>query len=495
MNKKKLKYGGFSLLVIVVFLTAVILLNVLAGMLTGRFYLKADLTESGLYSLSDKAVEVLEGIDETVDLIVLSDESAWLAHATWVRIVDILQNYSAMTGGRIRVQYVNPALNSFNGPEFGNSLSQLKEAYPDLEGMKQDDIILLSARRAITVPVSNLFSWSYDSYGQPVITGVNADQELVSALLYVLSEQVARAVFLEGHNENPAEVIRFLFERFGYACSSLTLALEDIPDDTVVVVSSAPKTDFLSEEIGKLEDYLAAGGNAMIFYDFNTLSLPRLDGFLEQWGVTVDSHLVCDEQYSLSADFSVIVAGVRSGLLPSLSAAEAAEKRVALYLARPVRSLWANGQRGSYTALPFIQTFSSSSYAKDFGGGQLTTPEREDGDLSGPFALGYDIRRASNAPDGSQVFAHMIVSSAGLIDDTFLSYYGQSFYNLELMADFANDFNPFGQSVYIPSKQIVGAQVPVSAGQARAVLLLMVIALPLIIILLGILVWRRRRHQ
>ena len=497
MDRKKLKYGGFSLLITVLFLTAVVLLNIFAGMLTERFYLKADLTQTGIYSLSDKAAEVLSGIGETVDVIVLSDESAWIAdpQGLRVRIVEILQNYASMSGGRLRIQYVNPDLNSFAGPEYNNSLTELKEAHAELEGMTRDDVILLSARRAVRVPAASLFSLGYDDYGQTVVTGMKADQELVGGLLYVLSEQVARVVFLEGHREDETGILRLLFERYGYTHSDVNLALQDIPEDTVVVISSAPKTDFLTEEIYKLEEYLSNGGNAMIFYDYNTLSLPLLDDFLGQWGLSVDSKMICDEQYSYFSQRNFVGAPVRAGILPSLSDAEASGIPVAMVGARPVRSEWAGDARGRFAAYPLIQTYSASSYAKDYGAGGAESLERESGDESGPFALGYHVRQTTYDMAGSPVHSNLIVSSIGLVDDIFLNYYGQYFYNIQLIADLANDLNPFGQSVYIPGKQLGGEAMPVSAGQARAVLILMVITLPLVILALGILVWRRRRHQ
>ncbi|MDR0324668.1 MAG: GldG family protein [Oscillospiraceae bacterium] len=497
MNKKKLKYGGFSLLITLLFLTAIVLLNVFAGMLTERFFLKADLTETGLYSLSDKAAEVLSGVSETVDIIVLSEESLWHADSSGLRtrIIDILQNYSAVSGGRLRVQYVNPDLNSFDGPEYNNSLSVLKDAYSELEGLQRDDIIIKSVRRATRVPAASLFTVSYDDYGNSVATGIRADQELISALLYVLSEKVAGAVFIEGHREDSAERLKWVFDKCGYAISTINLALQDIPDDTVVVVSSAPKTDFLSGEIEKLEHYLSNGGNAMIFYDLETLSLPLLDGFLAQWGLSVDSKLVCDEQYSYFSQLNFVTAPVKAGMLPSLAGAEASGVPVAILSARPIRSEWAGGTRGNFTAFPLIETYSSSSYTKDYGGGGIASLERESGDEAGPFALAYNVRQITYDANSSQVHSHLIVSSIGLVDDMFLTYYGQYFYNIQLIADLANDLNPFGESVYIPSKQFGGEAMPVSTGQTQAVLILMVIALPLAIILAGILVWRKRRHQ
>ena len=84
INLGKIKLKGFSLLVTVLFLASVILLNILAGMLTERFFLKADLTDTGLYTLSERAEEFLNDIDEIVRLVRFPD---WQSTTTGERIV------------------------------------------------------------------------------------------------------------------------------------------------------------------------------------------------------------------------------------------------------------------------------------------------------------------------------------------------------------------------------------------------------------------------
>jgi ABC-2 type transport system permease protein len=500
MNRKKLKYGGASLLITVFFLTAVILLNIFAAMLTDRFFLKADLTDTGIFTLDDRAAELLRGMGETVDVIVLAEESAWLANPTLTHVVDIFKSYSAAAGGRLRVQYADPDLNSFDGPRYGNSLSALKDAHPELEDMARNDILLVSQRRAAMFSVTDLFLQSADQSGRPVITGVRADQELVSALTYVLSEKVARAVFIEGHQENPTEMLRELFEWSGYLCSTVNLALQNIPEDTVFLISSAPKTDFLSEEIVKLEEYLSSGGNMLLFYDFHTSSLPLLDTFLAQWGIAVESKLLFDEEFTYSAQLNLIGAKVSAGPFPSSPSAEvitsALSPAVGVPRASPLRSLWAENMFGRFELFPLLQTMSNSSYAKNVGEGGIATWEREPGDDSGPFTIAYISRQMTFGANNEHVHSHLIVAGgADMVDDTFLSFYGGNFYNLALIADLANDLNPFGESVFIPSKLFHDSFMPVSAGAARSILITMVIILPLAIMAAGILVWRKRRHK
>ncbi|MCL2220743.1 MAG: GldG family protein [Oscillospiraceae bacterium] len=491
---EKLKKHSFSLIVTVIFLALIVLVNIFVSMLTERFFLKLDLTEAGIFTLSDRAAEFLSGVNETVDIVVMAEESTWLANNNLAMISTILTNYSATTGGRIRVQYVNPDLNVFDGPNYGNSLSALVEAHTELTDMTRNDIVFISERRATRVPVASLFVQRTDNFGRPVETSLRVDQEFISALVYVLNESIARIVFVENHGEDSTEHMRQIFERSGYISSSINLALEEIPEDTVLVVSAAPKFDFLSEEIIKLEQFMSLGGNVMIIYDFNTVQLPVLDAFLAEWGVAVENKLIFDEENTFIPQHGVIGAVVSAGALPSTeaSAVFTLDIPVGIRTARPLRAV--RGEGVMENMFPLVRTVSASSYAKALDG-TVTTWEREPGDASGPFTIAYNIRHLTRDAEGTQVWANLIVVGAAMFDDPFLAIFSETFYNVFFLADLANDLNPFGERVFIPARNLATGHLLVSSAGARTVLILMVIALPLLIIAAGILIWRRRRHK
>ncbi|MCL2425205.1 MAG: GldG family protein [Oscillospiraceae bacterium] len=491
----KLRIRGIGVLITVVVLTLIILVNIFVGMLTDRFFIRADLTETGVFTLSDRAAEFLNDLDETVDIIVLSEESIWRANPNFDMVANILQNYSASSGGRLRIQYVNPDLNSFDGPLYNNSLSDLQAAYMELEDMDRNDIIFLSERRATRLSVFDLFAQRQDQQGRVTVT-LRADQELISSLIYVLNEEIARVVFVENHRESPLLNFTNVFERGGYVASTINLATEEIPDDTIVLVSAAPLSDFLSEEIVKLEEFLMHGGSVIILYDPQLPSLPNLENFMAEWGITIENKLIFDDEFTFVPQFGIIGAHVVAGDgLPSTANAEEITSvfRLGVRLPRPLRSDAV--VRGGFRITPLVQTISASSYAKDISAGDLTTPAREPGDESGPFVLAYHVSRSTRNADGNQVDANLIVAGFSKFDDFILGTYGDTFYNAFLINDIAHDLNPFGERIFIPARELTGSQMMVSSGSARTILIVMVIALPLAIIATGIVVWRKRRHK
>jgi len=475
MENKIIRNKGTSAVIVVLVLAAFALLNVFAGIVTERFYLKVDMTEAGLFTIDPVAAEYLENMKESVDVIVLREESDWLAEQGTAQVVEILRRYSRLSNGLFRVQYVNPDHNTFDGPEYSNSLAKLGDTHANLREMKRDDIIFLSSRRAELKSLIDLFEMrrAPSGYDEPYL---NADAELMAALFYVFSEEVATAVLLEGHDEDEPEALRVLFERSGYDVVNINLTRDELPEGALIVISAGPKKDFLAVETAKLAEYLSAGGCVMVFYDFGTPSLTNLDLFLEEWGLSVETKLVFDEVNRHSSTPEWIFGEFRStdGLLSSIDLAEGRE--AGLYLARPIRWASENEKWKDMTAKPLITTSHSSSYSLDLNSGEQAP---------GPFDLAYLVRRdTQNGP------ANLIVSNMG-----FVELFEYSYLNMPWMYSIVDELNPFGESVYIEPKNLLGEIMPVSAGQSRVVVILLVVLVPLAIMVAGILVYRRRRHK
>jgi len=262
----------------------------------------------------------------------------------------------------------------------------------------------------------------------------------------VSNEIVPRIVFINNHQENPSEYIELIFEGAGYTSSTINLAIEDIPDDTVVLVSVAPKIDFSIEEIEKLEWYFSVGrylgGNLIILYDPELPELPLLDRFIAGFaGVTVDNGLIFDEDPYIEA-LDVIFAHVVDGGLPFTAEAERITTNNTPMGVRFPRPLLLESQQGGPVLYPLIQTFSNTSYAKDISSGNIATTERENGDQPGPFIIASYAKWSINNINNKMVDAHLIIAGATLFDDTFLDVFGNAFYNMQLLADLANDMKP-----------------------------------------------------
>jgi ABC-2 type transport system permease protein len=474
---------GFSILITAIFLAGLILVNILATQLTDRFYLKADLTEHGIYTLSEQTIQVLREMDEDVTFTVLAEETVWQSDMR-NRLVETLNLYYSHSGGRITINYLNPTIN----PRIG-------EQYPAIADLKEGDIIIESSRRYTSVSWHDLFDWSLNittRSNTPV--ALNAEQPVTSALLYALSERTPRAVFLEGHGEIPSEALKDLFVKANYEVQTLNLAHNELPEDTTILLSVGLRSDFLEVEMERLESYMRDGGNFIVLYDPATPRLPRLDLYLEEWGIAVENEMVLDSQFNYGAPFIIASVLLNSDMLPSLNDIDIDTKYTVMNGARAISALWPTGERRQRTISPFMFSMPSTSYSKHFTD-MLVSLERASNDESGPFMLAIIASENLLLPDNrySGITSHLMVSSVCLAEDQAIEN-SLSFLNAPLFGAIANDFNPAGSSVIIPSKLFAGSMMPVLAGHARAILIILVIAMPLLILASGVLVWRRRRN-
>ncbi len=473
---KKLKYGGFSLLVTVIFIAGIVLLNVLSSLLTTRFFLKADLTEAGLFTLSPEAAEALENLRDEIEIVVLMPQEDALLNG-------ILQQYAAASGGLIRYRYIDPELNP-----------SLKDDYPTLTAINIGDVIVSSDRRVKSFNVNDIIIQTYGETGS-MVQGFNADQQFVSAIQYVLNERVPVAAFIGGHEETESATLRALLEQFGYECADVVLELDDIPQDTTLLISNAPRRDFTDAEIEKLDVYMGTGGNAVIAYDYETQTLPRLDAYLLEWGVAMESRLIIDNTNSY--------VGMPFFLRAELAAPEGAPPIMAnlvdtgayfasMPFSRPIHMEWPTGSKGRRTAASILNS-AGTSFAKD-NTVQIENYEKEDGDTDGPFTIGAAVRQSQYDADNNPFDSYMLVVNAGLMNESLLSS-PQVYYNSMIMAALVDTLNPFsGESIYIPAKATDTGYLDVTPAQATVVLVLLVIIIPLLIIAAGILTWRRRKN-
>ena len=76
LTRRRLTYGSISIGLVIAFVAAIVLLNMGVSYLTDRFYLKADITPTGVYEISDTSKRLLDNLDQDVRVhILLSEDS------------------------------------------------------------------------------------------------------------------------------------------------------------------------------------------------------------------------------------------------------------------------------------------------------------------------------------------------------------------------------------------------------------------------------------
>ena len=284
---RKLKYGGFATAFIAVFIVVVILINLIAQTAAEKFPLFLDLTGNKAYELTETSVEYLETLQEAVSIQMMSDEATLEQNGGYyLQVRELLSQYE-MHSDWVTVEYVDIVSNP-------GIVSQ----YPELN-LQRYDILVKGEKKQIKIEFSSLFEKEYSqSTGKYYIQYSNAEQELTSSIMRVVTDEEKKVLILRGQNQTYPEAFLNLLEKNGYEVVAQNLLTDQVDMDATVAFIIAPQVDLEEDMIKKLDEYLTNDGNygrCLIYAPHPTAgTLPNLDAFLAQWGIAMNTEIVME---------------------------------------------------------------------------------------------------------------------------------------------------------------------------------------------------------
>ena len=317
-NVKQLKHGMMSTVLTIVFIAAVVLVNVIATVLFERYPLTIDLTKEKKYSISTDSQEYIEKIDVDVLVTIFSTEEQFKALSDYtVQALEMLKKYQKYND-RISYRFVeidsNPDIVADYGAEAVSQFGIIFETNPtdkvkrtrkvNLTDLVKFNDELLTNLNQYGMTIENLVSsygdlrvmQAYASY----IEASRADEAFMSALMAVTDPTPTTAVFLTGRQEvDNLAYLHSLLEANGYYVKDVDITKEEIPEETNLIILAAPTIDYLPEEIDKIDKYLENGGalGKQMLYCASVRQgeTPNLDEFLAEYGIEIGGGVVCEQ--------------------------------------------------------------------------------------------------------------------------------------------------------------------------------------------------------
>lgn len=482
-KKRRMKIGALSLISTIIVIAAVIAVNYFVDYVADRYVLEIDMTSESEYEISDETAQLLQTLDEPVTITVLCDETDYADDEDLRRLPKVFQRYEQLSGGKVTVKYINAVAN----PGIFNS-------YNDLGDLSTQDIIVESSKRYKSMEPHDLLEYtsssssSGSSTGSAYVTGLRAEQRLTSAILYVTANKVPKAAFITGHQEKTElENLEDLLYSGNYEVEDLSLIQTgEIPSDVDMLIISEPKGDYTSDEIEILDEFMNNGGHLIVTYATNTPSLPNLDAYFEEWGISYGNQLVCDTERCY--------ASYNAYLLPNLETVENLTDNLdksgftILPGARPINVLWDND---NWKGNQVLMTSSDSAYAKDLSSENISYEQSED-DAKGPFNLGV-LSYQTEMHNLDATRSYILFLNAGFLSDSALG--DQSFMNKDYFLAALNFMSDDAETVSIESKDLTSDRLVVTGAARRVLYYLLIFIIPGACLIGGVLVWVRRRHK
>ncbi len=485
-NIRNLKYGTASIVLTVVFIAAIVLLNVIVGLVSERFDTAADLTDAGLYTIGKDTESYITSLEKDVSITVLNSESDFEGNGQIYKQVNEVLKKIAIANERVSLNYLILDQNP-------NYTSQFKG-----ETLSSNYIVVEcenTERHRIISPYDYFsFNQDYLSYGQYIVEGSNIEQEAVSALMYVTNDDPVRVAFTEGYGELDSSALSNLLTKNGYEVETINLANIDSVDPEIdFVVMFAPTLDVDNEQLVKLDRFLDNGGafgkNVVYFASAQQPQTPNIEAFLNDWGISVgysvigqsDSNHIMSSLMGQYAHFQQIAntdyAGTAYGSSLFMYGADI----------RPVIQIWEGGNKGGVEQTVLMTTYDGAFlYPLDAGEDwDYTTAE------SGVF---NDAITAYRLQSDTQALSRLTVFGS----EMFASTYFMQASNANNQDFFINMFNFISgkeEGISIKPKSFTYVGFDMNEQQSNILAVVLCIVIPVIVIAAGIVIWVRRRHK
>lgn len=469
LNKKYLRNGSYSTLLIVIFVAIVVVINMIVGKLPSK-YTQIDISDQQLYSIGDETKKVLNNLDKDVTIYQIAQSGS-----EDETISNLLQKY-ADESKHVKVELKDPVVS----PKFVSEYTS--------DQVSSNSLIVVCGDRNKVVNYNDMYesTMDYNTYSYQT-TGFDGEGQITSAIAYVTTENLPVLYTLEGHGEKELDsTIKEDIEKANMEIKTLNLISEgSVPDDAACLLIDSPSSDISEDEKTALLDYLENGGKAMVFSDYTESTLTNFAAVLENYGVKAADGIVFEgdnQHYGMQMPYY---------LLPTVNSTDASSETASsgYYIIMPyAQGIQKLDDVRDTVTVEDILTTSDSAYSKT--NLQSETLEKEEGDVEGPFALGVSIKE--DVGDGKKT--QIIYYSSSYIMDSQMNQL-VSGGNEKLVTESLNSMVSTEETttVSIPSKSLEVSYLTISDYDASFWKICTIGLIPGIFLVAGFVIWFKRR--
>lgn len=469
LSTRTAKVGGYSFVLSLVVLAILIAVNVLASKLPTS-WTQFDISAAQLYSLTSDTKVVVTNLQQDVTIY-------WISQAGKEDTViqKLLDRYQELSD-HITVVKKDPDVY----PTFAQQYTE--------ETVMNNSLVVESGDKNRYISYDNIYRYDTGSYYTTgsVSQSFDGEGQITSAIDYVVSTDLPQVYLLSGHGEAAlSETFADELERSNYETVEdfSLLNVDTIPEECDVLLINAPTSDISDEELTMLRSYVQGGGKLVVLSGpQENADLPNLQALLSDYGVTVNDGVVVDtnrDYYAFTAPYV---------LMPEIESSDITDplKDGDYHVIVPIAAgLTVGEDNGGATVTSLLKT-STDSFSKA-AGYAMTTYDKEDGDIDGPFTLAVSVEDA-NA--GGRL---LWVASDYLLDDMYNSY--SSGANLDFVMNGLSWMIGNTDAVSIRSKSLDYNYLTISSSSAAWLKVCMIGIIPVGFLLLGLDEVLRRRKK
>ena len=464
----RFRAGSWSVAAAAIVVVIAIFLNLIVGSLPSTMT-EIDLTANSIYALSDQTKRIAASLGKDVTLYIICTQN------NEDDTIQRLLNRYADLSSRIKVTSVDPTVDPTFLSKYDLEISQLYE----------NSVLVECEGRYRLVGYNEIFVTDYEmdyySYNYTTTTTFEGENALTNAIHYVSSDNLPKVYTLTGHGEEAlSESIKRMLEQDNFDYEDLsTLTADALPEDASAVIIHQPATDLNGDEAALLISYLENGGNVVLSTAYMAMDeMPNLLSVTRAMGLELGEGIV------LEGDRNMRLTRYPYYILPNAASHEvttsitSAGYYILSPLAQPIVKT-----ADSAADITWLLTTSDSAYAKT-AAMNMTTTAKEDGDTDGPFNV------AAIAEKGGKL---LWLTGDGMFDEYIDSAVSGG--NSNLLMNALNWMGGQEESISIRAKSLDETGLSITESESSFWSAVMIGVLPAALVVIGIIIWARRKRR
>ena len=492
LNSRKLKYGAVGTAFTVAFIAFVVIFNVIFSALASHYMWYFDMTEDQLFTLSEASYDIMSDVTNEVNIYFASepDELMTGQYSSYTRYIYTTALQIEEAFDNINVECVDVLKN----PEF------FREFYNTAQTDIDTDSVVVQSGSEVRVFTAESFYSFDDPSDLSTVWAYNGEKKLISGILQVTQTNTPRVAFTTEHGENIPEAIYLadLFAENGFIVDTVNLATEELDEDCRILIIFDPIYDFIGaevedeskNEIEKIDAFLDDFGCLMVFSSpENAGNLTNLNEFLAEWGIAYTANTtVRDMDHSMSVDGYSIIAEYEegtlgAGLYATLNELSTPPKTI-IRSAAPIEILWESG--GGVNA-----TRQVSAVLKSYSSSELMNQGL--GTETGSYNIAT-ISRESVIVANEYYYSHvMAFGSPSFVSGSYIQ--SNSYANEDIVSAAMKAIGRERVLAVIERKPLESSDITITTADANRLTVIMTVAIPAAIALVGAFVIIRRKHS
>jgi hypothetical protein len=497
-----------SAVTVVLVVAIVVVINVITGILMNRYPLKLDLTSDKRFELCDETIDALKSLDEDIEIGVTYPKDTLLQYSYYQMIPEILERYSIYAkegNGSVSIRY-------FDVNEDPDIVAKYNQYYSGTISTGAMVVYCEEEERAEVLSISGMISSSssssYYSTSSDASYSFTGENSITSAILNVTDANPVRAGFLinmgddayvfgdSGSVAYAVSSYESLLSKNGYECTELDIQSDKItPDDYDLIVIPAPFYDFNEDIIDDLEEFLYNDGNygkniVYIAHPTQTSdSLPNITEFLAKHSLKVEDSIIKD--YTTAVGASLYASSYESYPSALVSVADSDSVGTLTSESLPIavpdsRSVTILDKNTGYVTTEILKTADTAAL--------LSLEDQTLADETASYVVAakstdqhqdnYDINESSV----------MVIGSIFMFDPMLIQY-NTTYNNSNVTLNMTNVVCDKDSGVIIPDKTLDDNVIALTSTQQRVIRNIVIFGIPLIIVVIGAVVFIRRRNR